>query len=94
MAFVIRSKASVLHMLDNSPQIWMHDHTIKYLEEHNIKINLSMPCHELVHELDENGLPTHITCIKVGPKEELKEFDADTPAVDIPDIKSCYQKPS
>jgi len=87
MLFAIRTEASVLRMLDGSPQSGLSDPIIKYLEERNVKINLSTPCRDLVHEVDEEGKPTRVTGIKVGPKEELKEFDAVVAALDVPGIK-------
>lgn len=88
MLFAIRTEASVLRMLDGSPQSGLHDPIIKYLEDRDVKINLSTPCRDIVHDVDpETGLPTRVTGIKVGPKEELREFDAVIAAVDVPGIK-------
>jgi zeta-carotene desaturase len=87
MLFAIRTEASVLRMLDGSPQTGLHDPIVKYLEDRNVKIHLGMGCRDLVHEVDEEGKPTRVTGIKVGPKEELKEFDAVICALDVPGIK-------
>ncbi|KAL3940560.1 MAG: hypothetical protein SGBAC_004916 [Bacillariaceae sp.] len=88
MLFAIRTEASVLRMLDGSPQTGLHDPIIKYLEDRNVKINLSTPCRDFVHDLDpETGLPTRVRGIKVGQKEEYKEFDAVIAALDVPGIK-------
>lgn len=87
MLFAIRTEASVLRMLEGSPQTGLHDPIIAYLEERNVKINLSTPCRELVHDVDEEGKPTRIKGIKVGAKEEFKEFDAVVAALDVPGIK-------
>jgi len=57
------------------------------LEERNVKINLKTGCRDIVHELDENGLPTRVKGIKVGPKNEYKEFDVVVAALDVPGIK-------
>ena len=92
MLFAIRTEASVLRMLDGSPQTGLHDPIIKYLEDRNVKINLSTPCRDLVHEVDENGNPTYIKGIKVGAKEEYKEFDAVIAACDVPGIKKVLPK--
>ena len=40
-----------------------------------------------MHDVDENGMPTRVRGIKVGPKEELKEYDAVVMALDVPGIK-------
>jgi zeta-carotene desaturase len=87
MLFAIRTEASVLRMLDGSPQTGLHDPIIKYLEDRGVKINLSTGCRDIVHEVDENGKPTRVTGIKVGPKDELKEFDCVVAALDVPGIK-------
>merc|ERR1712129_98110 len=87
MLFAIRTEASVLRMLEGSPQTGLHDPIIKYLEDKNVKINLDSPCRELVHEVDEEGKPTRVTGIKIGDKEVLREFDAVVAALDVPGIK-------
>jgi zeta-carotene desaturase len=88
MLFAIRTEASVLRMLDGSPQTGLHDPIIKYLEDRNVKINLSTPCRDIVHDLDEQtGLPTRVRGIKVGAREEFREFDTIICACDVPGIK-------
>jgi len=87
MLFAIRTEASVLRMLDGSPQTGLHDPIVKYLEDRNVKINLSTPCRDIVHEVDESGKPTLVKGIKVGANEEFKEFDVVIAAVDVPGIK-------
>ena len=92
MLFAIRTEASVLRMLDGSPQTGLHDPIIKYLEDRNVKINLSTPCRDIVHEVDENGNPTYVKGIKVGAKEDYKEFDVVIAACDVPGIKKVLPK--
>ncbi|KAL7509436.1 hypothetical protein ACHAXN_006423 [Cyclotella atomus] len=87
MLFAIRTEASVLRMLEGSPQTCLHDPIIKYLEDRGVKINTSTGCREIVYDTDESGKPTRVTGIKVGPKEELKEYDAVVCALDVPGIK-------
>eukprot|EP00591_Stephanopyxis_turris_P009507 CAMPEP_0195522214 /NCGR_PEP_ID=MMETSP0794_2-20130614/20125_1 /TAXON_ID=515487 /ORGANISM="Stephanopyxis turris, Strain CCMP 815" /LENGTH=604 /DNA_ID=CAMNT_0040651911 /DNA_START=45 /DNA_END=1859 /DNA_ORIENTATION=+ len=87
MLFAIRTEASVLRMLEGSPQTCLHDPIIAYLEERGVKINTGMGCRDIVHELDENGMPTRVTGIKVGARDELREFDAVVAALDVPGIK-------
>jgi zeta-carotene desaturase len=87
MLFAIRTEASVLRMLEGSPQTGLHDPILKYLDDRGVKINTSMGCRELVYETDENGKPNRITGIKVGPKNDLREFDAVVCALDVPGIK-------
>jgi zeta-carotene desaturase len=88
MLFAIRTEASVLRMLDGSPQTGLHDPIIKYLEDRNVKINLSTPCRDIVHDTDpETGLPTRIRGINVGGRDEFREFDVIIAATDVPGIK-------
>jgi zeta-carotene desaturase len=87
MLFAIRTEASVLRMLDGSPQTGLHDPIVEYLEERGVKINLQTPCREIVHEVDPSGSPTYVKGIKVGPKEEYREFDAVVCALDVPGIQ-------
>jgi len=87
MLFAIRTEASVLRMLDGSPQTGLHDPIIKYLEDRNVKINLSSPCRDIVHDVNEEGFPTRVRGIKVGAKDQFREFDVVVAACDVPGIK-------
>ena len=88
MLFAIRTEASVLRMLDGSPQTGLHDPILRYLKERDVKINLSTPCRDIVHDVDpESGLPTRVRGIKTGAREEFREFDAVIAATDVPGIK-------
>ena len=75
MLFAIRTEASVLRMLEGSPQTYLHDPIVAYLEERGVKINLRTPARDLVHELDANGNPTRITGIKIK-KSAANKFDS------------------
>merc|ERR1719160_915361 len=87
MLFAIRTEASVLRMLDGSPQTYLHDPIVKYLEERGVKINLRTPIRDLVHEVDAQGKPSRVTGIVAGADKEVREFDAVVAAVDVPGIK-------
>mmetsp|Transcript_5905 Transcript_5905/g.8926 ORF Transcript_5905/g.8926 Transcript_5905/m.8926 type:complete len:584 (+) Transcript_5905:74-1825(+) len=87
MLFAIRTEASVLRMLEGSPQTGLHDPIIKYLEDRNVKINLGTPCRDIVHECDEEGKPIRVSGIKIGAKDEFREFDVVVAALDVPGIK-------
>lgn len=89
MLFAIRTEASVLRMLDGSPQTGLHDPIIKYLEDRNVKIHLGTPCREIVYESDSNDMPTRIKGIKVGGNSEYREFDTVVAALDVPGIKKA-----
>lgn len=92
MLFAIRTEASILRMLDGSPQTGLHDPIIAYLKERGVKINLSTPCREIVHEVDEKGFPTRVTGIKVGGNSEYREFDVVIGALDVPGAKKVLPK--
>lgn len=89
MLFAIRTEASVLRMLEGSPQTGLHDPIIKYLEDRDVKIHLGAPCRDIVHDVDHEGKPTRVRGIKVGVKNEYKEFDAVVAALDVPGIKNA-----
>merc|ERR1719487_3042139 len=85
MLFAIRTEASVLRMLEGSPQTYLHDPIINYLEKRGVKINLRTGVKELVHEVDANGVPNRVRGIRTGPG--VQNFDAVVGAVDVPGIK-------
>jgi zeta-carotene desaturase len=88
MLFAIRTEASVLRMLEGSPQTGLHDPILKYLDDRGVKINLGTPCRDIVHDVDpETGLANRVRGIKIGAKEEFKEFDCVIAALDLPGIK-------
>jgi len=92
MLFAIRTEASVLRMLDGSPQTGLHDPIIKYLEDRDVKINLSAPCREIIHDIDpDTGLPIRVKGIMIGNKKtsstDYHEFDTVIAALDVPGIK-------
>ena len=89
MLFAIRSEASVLRMLEGSPQTYLHDPILQYLDERGVKVSCRAPIRELVHEVDEQGRPTRVTALVTGAGDEsqVREFDAVVAAVDVPGIK-------
>lgn len=87
MLFAIRTEASVLRMLEGSPQTYLHDPIINYLEERGAKLHLRTPIRDLVHEVDAEGKPCRVTGIVAGADNEVREFDAVVAAVDVPGIK-------
>jgi len=84
MLFAIRTEASVLRMLEGSPQTYLHDPIVAYLEERGVKINLRTPVRELVHETDANGVPTRVTGIRIKKSEFVptSSVDQDDAGVD------------
>ena len=87
MLFAIRTEASVLRMCEGSPQTYLHDPILKYLDDRGVKVHTKAPVREIVHSVDADGRPTRVHGIKVGANSEFKEFDAVVGAVDVPGIK-------
>jgi len=87
MLFAIRTEASVLRMLEGSPQTYLHDPIIQYLEERGVKIHLRTAVREIVHSVDANGTPTGVSGLKIGANGELREFDTIVCATDLPGVK-------
>eukprot|EP00638_Chattonella_subsalsa_P000507 CAMPEP_0117755038 /NCGR_PEP_ID=MMETSP0947-20121206/13205_1 /TAXON_ID=44440 /ORGANISM="Chattonella subsalsa, Strain CCMP2191" /LENGTH=543 /DNA_ID=CAMNT_0005574279 /DNA_START=312 /DNA_END=1943 /DNA_ORIENTATION=- len=88
--FAVRSEASVLRMLEGSPQEFLHNPIIEYLEERNVKINTNARVQDILHEKDENGAPTKVNGFVVSQKggaAEKKEFDIVVAACDVPGIQ-------
>jgi len=80
MLFAIRTEASVLRMAEGSPNTYLHEPIVRYLEERGVKINLRAPCRELVHDVDANGVPTRVTGIRLkksraDPSESVAQDD-------------------
>ena len=48
MLFAIRTEASVLRMLDGSPQTFLHDPIVNYLEERGVRIHLRTGIRDIV----------------------------------------------
>merc|ERR1719247_3850978 len=76
-------------MLEGSPQTYLHDPIIKYIEDRGGKIHLRTGARELIHDVDANGVPTRVRGIRTGAgaSEEVRNFDAVVGAVDVPGIK-------
>ena len=75
MLFAIRTEASVLRMLDGSPQTFLHDPILAYLDERGVTVNLRTAVRELIHEVDE--VKKHcctFPCPFMQPFEHLTEF--------------------
>ncbi|CAM9447550.1 unnamed protein product [Chrysoparadoxa australica] len=90
--FAVRTEASVLRMLEGSPEDFIHTPMRKYLEERNVKINLNRRIVDLKYDTDANGAPTEIHGFRVtgggeAAKDEDKTFDVVVAATDVPGIK-------
>jgi len=88
MLFAIRTEASVLRMLDGSPQTYLHDPILKYLDDRNVKVNLRSAVRELIHDIDnDTGMPTRVSGIHVSGESTPRTFDAIICACDVPGTK-------
>jgi len=87
MLFAIRTEASVLRMLDGSPQTFLHDPILKYLDDRGVKVNTRAAIRDIIHDTDAAGAPTRVRGIQVSGEEEVREFDAVIGACDLPGIK-------
>jgi len=86
MLFAIRTEASILRMLEGSPQTFLHDPILAYLDARGVKITTGAKVTALHHELDAaTGKPSRVRAIEVGG--EVKEYDVVVAAVDVPGIK-------
>ncbi|CAN0451492.1 unnamed protein product [Ascophyllum nodosum] len=89
--FAIRSEASVLRMLEGSPDDFIHKPMLKYLGERGVKHSTSRRITEIKHEVDDEGKPIRVNglVIRGGGADlvEYREFDAVVAATDVPGIK-------
>lgn len=90
--FAVRTEASVLRMLEGSPEDFLHKPIVKYLTDRNVEILLNQRVQELVYEKDESkgGVPTKINgFITQEPGGGTKEhkFDVVVAATDVPGIQ-------
>merc|ERR1719159_953252 len=77
MLFAIRTEASVLRMLEGSPQTYLHDPILKYLEDRGAKLHLRAAVRDIVYETDANGLPTAVTGMKLSKNKGYSEAGRD-----------------
>jgi len=88
--FAVRSEASVLRMCEGSPNTYLHQPIVKYLEERGAKFNLDTRIRDIEHEVDADGKPTKVKSVVFSKKDgarEKEEFDVIIAACDLPGIK-------
>jgi zeta-carotene desaturase len=85
--FAIRNEASVLRMLEGSPQEYLHQPIIDYLEARGAKIHTRRRTREILFTEAENQ--TRVTGLRVskGEGEETITADAYVCACDVPGIQ-------
>ena len=88
--FAVRTEASVLRMLEGSPEDFLHKPIVKYLTDRNVDIFLNQRVQELKYEKDSNGAPNKLNgFVTQEPGGESKEhkFDVVVAATDVPGIQ-------
>ena len=90
--FAVRTEASILRMLEGSPNEFLHKPIVKYLEDRGVEIFLNKRVTDLVYEKDANGRPTVMKGFKTaagvgGAPAEERTFDVVVAATDVPGIQ-------
>ncbi len=85
--FATKTEASVLRMLEGSPQEFLHDPIVKYIEAHNGKIHLRRGVREILFEGE--GEHTKVTGFVVGKgdSEEIVRADVYVCAAAVPGVQ-------
>jgi len=96
--FAVRTDASVLRMLEGSPNEFLHKPIVKYLTDRNVEILLNRRVLDIIHEQDSDGKPIAVKGLEVSggagdvPSEKF-EFDAVIAAADVPGIQKLLPEP-
>eukprot|EP00607_Mallomonas_marina_P006632 CAMPEP_0182436662 /NCGR_PEP_ID=MMETSP1167-20130531/82756_1 /TAXON_ID=2988 /ORGANISM="Mallomonas Sp, Strain CCMP3275" /LENGTH=533 /DNA_ID=CAMNT_0024629055 /DNA_START=76 /DNA_END=1677 /DNA_ORIENTATION=- len=92
--FAVRSEASILRMLEGSPNEFLHKPIVEYLSQRDVTINLNKRVQELIYEKNEEGVPTRMHGFKTssGPGQPLTEhkYDVVVAAVDVPGAQRLF----
>jgi zeta-carotene desaturase len=85
--FASRTEASVLRMLEGSPDELLHQPILKYLGDRRGTLHLRSGVREIYY--DEQGTQTHVTglLIRQGDQEVVHTADAYVCATDVPGVK-------
>lgn len=90
--FAVRTEASILRMLEGSPNEFLHKPIVKYLEDRGVEIFLNKRVLELIYEKDNEGKPIVLKGFKTGAgvggaEAETRMFDVVVAATDVPGIQ-------
>ena len=90
--FAVRTEASILRMLEGSPNEFLHKPIVKYLEDRGVEIFLNKRVLELIYDKDAEGKPTVLKGFKTGAgvggaEAEERLFDVVVAATDVPGIQ-------
>lgn len=91
--FAVRTEASVLRMLEGSPDEYLHKPIVNYLTERGTQIHTRRGVREVLFE--GSGDATRVTGLRVanGDQEETIVADAYVCACDVPGIKRLVPEP-
>ncbi len=98
--FAVRTEASILRMLEGSPDEFLHKPIVKYLENRGVKISLNKRVLDVLYDKDSEGKPTKVHgFVTNGKGDDLGEggtagstsdthlFDVVVAATDVPGIQ-------
>ena len=91
--FAVRTEASILRMLEGSPNEYLHKPIIKYLEARGVKMHLNKRVLELLYDKDAQGRPSRMRGFVTsersneGAEPMARNFDLVVAAADVPGIK-------
>eukprot|EP00611_Tribonema_gayanum_P000394 TRINITY_DN10268_c0_g1_i1.p1 TRINITY_DN10268_c0_g1~~TRINITY_DN10268_c0_g1_i1.p1 ORF type:complete len:629 (-),score=257.66 TRINITY_DN10268_c0_g1_i1:518-2326(-) len=94
--FAVRSEASVLRMLEGSPEDFIHTPILKYLADRNVQVHTNRRIADITHDTDAQGRPTRVRGLVItgggGGREEARDFDVVVAATDVPGIKKLLPR--
>ncbi|MDB9529056.1 9,9'-di-cis-zeta-carotene desaturase [Oscillatoria sp. CS-180] len=87
MFFAAKSEASVLRMLEGSPNDFLHKPILNYLQERGAKVHTRRGVREVLFE--DRGNATHVTGLAIANEDDIETITADAyvAACDVPGIK-------
>ncbi len=87
MFFAVKSEASVLRMLEGSPDEFLHRPIVRYLTERGVRIHTRRGVREVL--FDDRGNTAHVTGLVVAKDDTTETITADAyvAACDVPGIK-------
>eukprot|EP01037_Dinobryon_pediforme_P014218 gene14218-14338_t len=90
--FAVRTEASILRMLEGSPDEFLHKPIVKYLTDRGVEIFLNKRVLELTYDTDAAGRPSAVRGIVTnggfgGAEQEKRDFDVVVAATDVPGIQ-------
>lgn len=94
--FGVRTEASVLRMLEGSPNEYLHKPIIKYLTDRKVDFVLNRRVLDILHDTNSEGKPSRVKGVVIndpvtGSTEE-KLFDTVVVAADVPGIQKLLPK--